>query len=101
MQINPIGADTSVAPTAQADSGFLVPAASKRSPEFVISERPTAGESASAVFGRVADRLAAEEAEDDGILYGTPGGDDLHGTPGEDEIRALGGDDVVHGRGGG
>jgi enamine deaminase RidA (YjgF/YER057c/UK114 family) len=48
---------------AQEDPGFLLPRATKRAPEFVISERPVAGEPASAVFGRVAERLAAERGE--------------------------------------
>ncbi len=48
---------------AQADSGNLLARATKRSSEFVISERPAAGEPVAAVFQRVAERLAAEEAE--------------------------------------
>jgi enamine deaminase RidA (YjgF/YER057c/UK114 family) len=72
MQNNPIGLEVSGAPLAQADSGFLLPAANKRSPGLVISERPMAGESASAVFRRAADRLAAEGAEILSVmLYGS------------------------------
>lgn len=75
MQSHPIGLDVSGAGRAQADSSYLLPAASKRSPEFVITERPVAGEPASAVFQRVADRLAAEGAEVLSVmLYGSMAG---------------------------
>jgi enamine deaminase RidA (YjgF/YER057c/UK114 family) len=57
---------------AQADSGFVLSGATKPSPEFVITERSTSGETAAAVFHRVAERLAARQAEVLSVmLYGS------------------------------
>ena len=72
MQLPPIGLEALGAGRAQADSGFLLKHAAKRPPEFVITERSVSGEDAAAVFLRVAERLAAEQAEILSVmLYGS------------------------------
>lgn len=72
MSSHPVGPEVLGASRAKADSGFLLPRATKQSPEFVITERPVGGEAVSAVFHRVAERLAAEEADVLSVmLYGS------------------------------
>ena len=63
MSTPPLGLEVTGTGRAQANTDILLTGATKRSPEFVISERPLAGEPVSAVFHRVASRLVAERAE--------------------------------------
>lgn len=72
MSSHPVGLEALGAGRVQTEPGCLLSGATKRSPEFVISERPGIGEAMSAVFGRVAERLAAENAEVLSVmLYGS------------------------------
>ncbi len=74
MSSHPVGLETLGAGRVQAESECLLSGATKRSPEFVISERPVNGEAMSAVFQRVAERLGAEGAEVLSVmLYGSMG----------------------------
>ncbi|MBI5692223.1 MAG: translation initiation inhibitor [Verrucomicrobia bacterium] len=78
MSEHPTSLDVLGAGQAQSDSTYLCRTPILRPCEFVITERPRAGEPVAAVFSRVADRLAAERAEVLSVmLYGSMAGRDL------------------------
>jgi enamine deaminase RidA (YjgF/YER057c/UK114 family) len=77
MTSNPLGLDTVGSGQTFENTRVVQSRATKRSPEFVISEVPRPGEPVTALFDRIADRLSARKAEVVSVmLFGSLGARD-------------------------